>query len=137
MRPFDQLILSELARASFDFERPRPLVAWEAFKSFVVRPIPGQKTISIGFSCYHSSDRDQTLWLEFARQLEDEASRIGQNCGCGFSRPVPADLNGINKSSWWWAEHGTIEQWFRDVESTPAFNLCIALDGWRWEVYSL
>src|SRR4051812_44174071 len=95
MRPFDELMRSELVRASFDFDRPQPQVAWDAFKSFVGRPVPGQKTITVGFTCYHASDRDQTLWLEFARQLGDEANGIGQNCGCVFSRAVPVDLNGI------------------------------------------
>ena len=137
MRPFDELMRDSLARASFDFDRPHPLVAWEAFKSFVVQPVPGQKTVTIGFTCYHASDRDQTLWLEFARQLVDEASGIGQNCGCGFSRPVPADLNVIDKGNWWWAEHGTIAQWFRDVEAMPEFRRCVELDGWRFEGYSL
>jgi hypothetical protein len=137
MRPFDEMMRSELVRASFDFDCPQPLVAWEAFKVFVVRPVPQQKTITIGFSCYHAADRDQTLWFEFARQLEDEASGIGQNCGCGFSRPVPVDLNGIDKGSWWWAEHGTIEQWFRDVEAMPEFKRCAELDGWRFEGHAL
>lgn len=137
MRPFDELMRSALVRASFDLDCPQPLVAWDAFKSFVVLPVPGQKTITVGFTCYHASDRDQTLWLEFARQLEDEASGIGQNCGCGFSRVVPVDLNGIDKGNWWWAEYGTIEQWFRDVEAMPEFKRCIELDGWRFEGYSL
>ena len=136
-RPFDDLMRQELLRASFDFDRPAPAVGWKAFKSFVLKPVPGQKTIAIGFSCHHAVDRDQTLWLEFARQLEDEATGIGQNCGCGFSRTVPADLNGVNKGNWWWAEHGTSDQWFLEVEPMPEFKRCAALEDWRFEGYSL
>ena len=87
MRPFDELMRDSLARASFDFDRPHPLVAWEAFKSFVVQPVPGQKTVTIGFTCYHASDRDQTLWLEFARGRKrgQEPKRMAgsRRGGCG------------------------------------------------------
>jgi hypothetical protein len=137
MRPFDELMRQELIRASFDFDRPQPARAWAAFKSFVMHPVAGQRTVTIGFSCSHAADRDQTLWIEFARQLEDEVSGIGQNCGCGFSRPVPLDLAGVEKGNWWWPEHGTLEEWFLVVEAMPEFNRCAELDGWRFEGYSL
>lgn len=137
MRPFDELMREELIRAAFDFDRPQPAAGWAAFKSFVAQPIAGQKTVTIGFSCSHAADRDQTLWLEFARQLEDEVSGLGQKCGCGFSRPVPIDLAGTEKRNWCWPEHGTLEQWFRDVEAMPEFKRCAELDGWRFEGYSL
>jgi hypothetical protein len=137
MRPFDELMRRELVRASFDFDCPQPSIGWNAFKAFVLQPVPGQKTITVGFSCYHAGDRDQTLWLEFARQLEDEATGVGQNCGCGLSRPVPVDLDGVNKANWWWAKHGTLDQWFLEVESIPEFKRCAALKDWRFEGYSL
>ena len=137
MRPFDELMRAELARAAFDFDRPRPSVAWGAFKSFVARPIAGQKTLSLGFSCSHAADRDSTLWLQYARQLEDEVTGIGQACGCAFSRTVPRDLIGVERANWWWPGHGTVDQWFRDVEAMPEFAGCTALDDWRFEGYSL
>ena len=137
MRQFDELMRGELVRASFDFDRPQPSVGWNAFKSFVVQPVAGQKTLTVGFSCSHTADRDSTLWLEFARQLEDEIAGIGQNCGCAFRRPGPAELSGIDKANWWWPEHGTVEQWFRNVEAMPEFKRCAELDGWRFEGYSL
>lgn len=127
----------ELVRASFDFDRPQLLVGWEAFKSYVLQPVPGKKTITVGFSCYHAADRDRTLWLEFPREFEDTATGLGQKCGCGFSRPVPADLVGVDKANWWWAEHGTLGDWFREVEATPEFIRCSALEDWRFEGYSL
>ena len=135
-RPFDELMRQELLRADFDFTNANLIAAWRAFKSFIVRPIDGQKTITIGFTCYHAADRDRTLWLEFARQLEDD-SGIGQNCGCGFSRPVPDDLDGVDKGKWWWPEHGTVDQWIRDIETMPEFVRCVALEDWRFEGYSL
>ena len=136
-RPFDELMRQELVRASFAFDRPRPAAGWAAFKSFVARPVPGQKRVTIGFACAHAADRDDTLWLEFARQLEDEVSGDGHKCGCGFSRPVPTDLAGLEKGNWWWPEHGSLEQWFGDVEAMPEFKRCAELDGWRFEGYSL
>ncbi|CAA9523790.1 MAG: hypothetical protein AVDCRST_MAG91-2364 [uncultured Sphingomonadaceae bacterium] len=137
MQPFDDLMRGELVRASFDFERPQPSTGWSAFKSFVAQPLPGHKTLTVGFACSHAADRDSTLWLEFARQLEDEVTGIGHNCGCAFSRLVPADLSGIEEENWWWSEHGTVEEWFRDVEAMPEFKRCVELDGWRFEGYSL
>lgn len=137
MRPFDELMRRELVRESFDFDHPQPSAGWRAFRSFVIQPVAGQKTVTVGYSCSHAADRDSTLWLEFVRQLEDEVTGIGQNCGCAFSIPVPADLSGVERANWWWPEHGTIAQWFRDVEAMPEFRRCAEVEGWRFESYSL
>ena len=136
MRPFDQIMRDELIRVGFDFDRPDPEIAWRAFKSFVGRSIPAHKTITVGFSCEHVEDRDETLWLEFARQLQDEAG-TGQKCGCGFSRPVTPRFIGVARGNWWWPEHGTLDGWFREVEAMPEFAGCLALPGWRFVGYSL
>jgi hypothetical protein len=100
MRPFDEQMRQELVRVSFDFDRPAPAIGWRAFKAFSLQPVAGQKTVALGFSCYHASDRDQTLWFHFARQLEDESTGVEQNCGCAFSRPVPPDLAGFVSLLW-------------------------------------
>jgi len=136
IRPFDDLMRQELIRANFDFDRPRPAAAWEAFKLFIRQPIPGQQTVTVGFTCCNIADRDRTLWLEFARQLKDDAG-FGHNCGCAFSRPVPDDLRAVDKGNWWWPQHGSLDQWIRDVETIPEFIRCVALPDWRFEGYSL
>jgi hypothetical protein len=137
MQPIEEQMRRELVRVSFDLERPKPALAWEAFKAYLTRGIVGQKTLMTGFSCYHDADRDQTLWLEFARRLADEVTGVGRNCGCGFSRTVPGDLIGVDKGNWWWAEDSTLEEWLGEVESMAEFKCCLALEDWRFEGYSL
>lgn len=136
-RPFDELMRRELSRAGFDPAHPQPAVAWEAFKSFLGQPVPGQKTITAGFTCSNYPDRDDVLWLEFARNLEDEESGVGQNCGCALTCRAPEDLMGAATSHWWWEEHGSLDEWFRVVEAMPVFLRCLEIQGWRLEGHSV
>jgi hypothetical protein len=136
-RAFDELMRQELSRAGFDPKAPRPAAAWEAFKAFVVRPVPGQKTITIGFTCYQDDRRDETLWLGFARRMEGEVDGVGGDCGCAFSSPVTEGLTGFEVENWWWAEHGSLDDWYAEVEAMPVFRKCMEATGWRFEGYSL
>lgn len=124
-----------LAAVGFDYARPDPRAAWAAFRDFITRALPGLATISVGVECYNAEDRDDVLWLEFARVLERPGGS-GCKCGCLLSRPVPAHLLGISQSLWWWKEHGTLAAWAVDAERLPAFSDCLALSGWRWEGFS-
>ncbi len=136
-RPFDRIMNGELNRAGFDARRPDPRVAWAAFKAFAVQPLPDVRTVTVGFTCDHDDSRDRTVWMRFARLLEDPDTGNGHDCGCGFSRDVPADLVGIAARDWWWAEHGSLADWFARVEAMPAFVRCVAAADWRWEGFSL
>lgn len=126
----------ELRRAAFDFDRPRLDVAWQAFKAFIRGPMSGHRTVTIGVACEHYGDRDNILWLEFVRQLEDESTGIGENCGAAFTCVVPPDMINFSSRNWWSAEHGTLEGWITEVESMSDFKRCLAIKGWTWRGYS-
>ncbi len=131
----DILIRRYLQRTGFDFDRPDPRLAWAAFQRFAMRPLPGLVTVTVGYTSEHFSDQDDKLWLGFMRRLE-EPSGSGWSCGCLFSVTVPQDLKGVNESYWWWAEHGTLEEWKATVEGMRAFRKCLSLGGWCWEGFS-
>lgn len=128
----EEVMRCELEAAGFDPARPDPRVAWAAFRRFISRPLPGLTTVTVGVECVNYDDRDDVLWLEFARSLE-APDGAGWNCGCLFSRTTPAELSGVSESLWWWAEHGTLAEWAADVGRLPAISACLALDGWRFE----
>lgn len=116
----------------FDYGRPDPQVAWWAFLDFIGRPLPGLTTATIGVTCYNADDRDDVLWLEYVRELEGPGE-VGQLCGCVLTRTVPAELRGVSRNHWWWAEHGTIAEWGAYAQEMPEFAACLELVGWKWE----
>src|SRR5262245_40519920 len=100
-----------LLATGFDYAQPDPKVAWAAFQNFAVQPLDGTVTVNVGVEIYHAADRDDVLWLEFARTLED-ANGTTWHCGCLLSRPVPVELIGVSEEFWWWAEYGPLSEWF-------------------------
>lgn len=127
-------MLDLLSEANFDFAHPDPRIAWECFKRFAALSIPQLTTITIGFECLQYDDRDDVLWLSFVRQFEEPATADGAgSIGCLLRRTAPPEMIGKRAQNWWWAEHGTIEEWAADVERMPSFRRCLALDGWTWE----
>lgn len=43
---------------------------------------------------------------------------------------------GASTSHWWWAEHGSLDEWFRVVEAMPVFVRCLEIQEWHFEGYS-
>ena len=109
--------------------------AWSAFQQFVRAPLDGVVTVTVGIELSQAGDRDGILWMSFLRNVE-EPDGSGWSVGCSLSRRTPPELADVQESRWWWAEHGTIEQWISEVEAMPVFAACVALDGWRWEGFS-
>jgi hypothetical protein len=134
-RNADALMALSLQDTGFDFGRPEPRLAWAAFQRFVVQPLPGLVTVSVGYFSEHFSDRDGDLWLGFMRRLE-EPSGSGWSCGCLFRVAVPQDLWGVSEANWWWGEHGTLDEWRATADGMRVFQRCLTLSGWRWEGFS-
>jgi hypothetical protein len=128
LSPPEVLMCDLLVRRGFSTEEPDILLAWDAFTEFAAAPIPSMPDFCVGYVCFHESDRDEVLWLEFVRQNE-----AGVRCGCVFSRVVPKELWGVSESWWWWPEHGTLADWVARVELMTGFNICPYLSGWEWE----
>jgi len=124
-----------LVERQFDFSSPSLRIAWAAFIEFVRVPLDGLATVTFGVEFSQFDDRDDVLWVSFMHRVE-VSDCGGWSCGCLLSRTAPRDLIGVQQSRWWWAEHGTIEQWISDVERMPSFTSAVALDGWRWEGFS-
>jgi hypothetical protein len=134
----ENLMAGELARVGFDFARPDPSVAWSAFKAFVIQAPPCPfRTATVGVEVSHVSDRDRTLWLAFASQLDDPRTGDSSFCGALLAREVPAFMWGVERNLWWWGEHGPLADWFSDVERLAEFTSCLSLPGWLWEGFSL
>ena len=131
----DERVRRALEAAKFDFARPDPRVAWQAFKVFATEDVPGLTTTTVGYSAYHASDRDSVLWLFFARTFE-QADGVGWHSGCLLSRPVPSALHGVDDEHWWWAEHSTLAAWFAAVEQNRVFQECVSLPDWEWQGFS-
>ncbi len=121
-----------LEEQGFDFKNPSPVLAWSAFTCFIRIPIDGVRTTTFGIQISQQDDRDDILWLSFMRRL-DEQGGIGTSCGCLLSRPTTSEFKGIQKSNWYWPEHGPIEQWITGVEQMPAFARLLAMNGWQWQ----
>ncbi|WP_435009677.1 hypothetical protein P12x_000926 [Tundrisphaera lichenicola] len=120
-----------LAAVGFDERCPDPAAAWAAFREFASTPLPDALTVSVGYECFHVSDRDDVLWLTFERSL-DVGAGTGWMCGCCLARTVPETMWSVTDSDWWWPESGTLPRWFAEVERRPSFRDCLSLDGWRW-----
>jgi hypothetical protein len=130
----DQRLRDLLTQSGFSFDRPDPQPAWAAFKRFAATPLPGLEPFAASYECFHVDDRDDVLWLSFMRRFDPVVSPFA--CGCLFSRPVPPELLSVNASDWWWPEHGTLPEWFSQVEQHRTFKLATALPGWRWEGFA-
>lgn len=128
----DTLMERLLVGRGFDFAVPSLPAAWLAFTDFARSPLAGLRTVTIGVEFCQFDDRDDVLWVSFMRRFE-EADGSGWSCGCLLSRTSPSALVRVQESRWWWAEHGTLEQWISEVEQMPAFVATSALDGWHWE----
>lgn len=125
-----QLLLEQ----GFDFKDPSPRMAWSAFIQFINTPIVGVRTTTFGVAFSQYDDRDDILWLSFMRRME--MGGIGASCGCLMSRYVTQGFIGLQQSNWWWAEHGTVEEWIAEVEHMPAFNGLLTLSDWQWQGFS-
>jgi hypothetical protein len=124
-----------LTERGFDFDSPRLHTAWTAFTDFVRVPLNGLVTVTFGAEFSQCHDRDDVLWASFMRRVES-TDGSGWSSGCLLSRTAPRELLGVQQSRWWWAEHGTIEQWMSDVERMPEFGTALALNEWKWEGFS-
>jgi len=119
----------------FNFDQPSLPIAWSAFTEFVRHPLEGLDTDTFGVEISQFDDRDDVLWVSFMRRVQ-EPDGSGWSCGCLLSCTTPRELVGVQESCWWWAEHGTIEQWISDVERKRAFAAVTTLNGWNWEGFS-
>jgi hypothetical protein len=128
----DSIMKRSLVKRNYDFDRPSLPIAWAAFTEFIRVPLQGLTTVTFGAEFSQFRDRDDVLWVSFMRQVQ-ESDGIGWSCGCLLSRLAPRELVGVEQGRWWWAEHGTIEQWISEVEHMAPFTVVIALDGWKWE----
>lgn len=132
-----------LLERGFSFDRPDVRCAWEAFKVFATIPMAGLPPYCVGYECEHVSDRDDVLWLSFARRSHPELAGYDQGLGyaadfgCGFSCVVPQHLWGTHESRWWWPECEFFSKWASHVENMHAFKACMDLKNWRWEGFSL
>jgi hypothetical protein len=123
-----------LLGGGFAFDDPDPRRGWEAFKVFVRTSLPGLETYTVGYECLHVDDRDDVLWLSFVRRFHPDTGV--PDCGCVFSRAVPVKLWAVNDFNWWWPEHGTLAEWFSEVERMRTFGVCTGMAGWRWEGFA-
>src|SRR4051794_12613277 len=96
----DAVMRVYLRESGFDFDRPALGLAWEAFQRFLVRPLPGLITVTVGYFCTLDEARDDKLWLGFMRRLE-EPSGTGWSCGCLLSIAAGQDLMGADERLWW------------------------------------
>lgn len=124
-----------LSNQKFDFDSPKPLLAWQAIKAVVEEFYLAYKGFGIEVEFLHVSDRDSALYLEYGIYLDDE-HEIG--VGILFEREVPHELVAINKSFRYepYEENESeesVEDYFARVEATPEFKKCVALDNWQCE----
>ncbi len=131
----DSAMQRSLVERAFDFDKPSLQIAWSAFTEFIRLPLDGLAAATFGVDFSQFDDRDDVLWVSFMRRFQ-EPDGTGWSCGCLMSRTAPRELLGIQQSRWWWAEHGTIEQWISDVEHMHLFTEVVALGGWKWEGFS-
>jgi hypothetical protein len=121
-----------LSNENFDFDSPKPLLAWQAFKAVVEEFYLTYEVFGMGVEFLHVSDRDSTLYLEYGVNPDDE-HEIG--VGILFEREVPHDMIAVNKMLWREGNESeeSVEEYFARVEATPEFKKCIALDDWECE----
>jgi hypothetical protein len=131
----DERVRLALSAAKFDFARPDPRLAWQAFKAFAAENVPELTTTTIGYSAYNASDRDDVLWLSFVRTFEQHDG-VGWHAGCVLTRSVPSSLRGVDDQGWWWAENLTLDAWCSEVEKNPVFRECMTLADWTWSGFS-
>lgn len=128
-----QNLNEKLKAQSFKMTAPDLEIAWHVFKEFAQEPLEVWKTSQVSVEFLHWADRDDELWLEFARRLEDDSGSA--HVGCVFTHQVPPTLYAVDDGFYWQFsnDNRTLIEFFADVESSSEFKLCLSLNNWKWE----
>ena len=117
----DELVRQALNAAKFDFARPDPRVAWEAFKAFAARDVPEFTTTPLGYSACNASDRDAVLRT---RPSARSRGKTLPSSSVSDARPSTPPCTGCSRD---------IEATYRELQSSGA-NIVDPLEKKPWSL---
>jgi hypothetical protein len=125
-----------LIDVGFDEANPDPLLAWEAFKRFVVMPVE-VPTTEVWFE---GSDGDlasgSPVYFDFVRMFmhyPDHGAEWGEQITAHFTAPLSGRL-GVRRGSIGAESVENLLPWFQAVETSPLFQAGTKIKGWSFEV---
>jgi hypothetical protein len=126
----EQTLRNLLVEHGLNFSAPDPLVAWEAFKQFLLLPIV-EEGITDGalFQCGVFNFTGANLFhLDFVRQYEysdaDGEYESMEQVHCELMAHPSVDLKRI-KTNLWLEDCASLQDFFNQVESLPEFQVAI------------
>ena len=133
----EQKLRYMLHEAGFSEKGPKPLLAWEVFKSFVREPVDCAGD-DILFECgKFSFTGEELFYLEFVRQFSfnDDTGEYDhmEQLHCTFTRQPTDELQGIQKVLWGFGFE-LIDDYFAAVEKLHEFQVATSLSIWKFEL---
>jgi hypothetical protein len=124
-----------LIDTGFDFARPDPGLAWQAFKRFVTEPVDALTT-ELWFEASDGDPMtDSPAYFDYVRMFThypEDGAEWGEQITAHFTGPSSVQLGLRGSVHARDIAHPTA--WFKAVEDSASFNAGLGFTGWSFEV---
>lgn len=106
--------------------------SWRAFKGFATQ-LTDEQRAGFGVEISNHESNPELLWAEWRINVVNDDGCGGQ-VGFLWFRDVTPELLGINQGLFYWPQcEKSLEDFWRQVEAMPAFQVALSLDEWKPE----
>lgn len=106
--------------------------SWRVFRTFVEQ-LTDEQRAGVGVEIENHESSPDVLWAEWRINVVNDDNYSG-HVGFLWFREVTPELLGINQGLFYWPEREkSLEDFWRQVEAMPAFQIALSLDDWKRE----